>query len=61
MRAHRPHLGPCADALVAAGVTRVVAAMRDPFPQVDGAGFDRLRAAGVAVQSGLMEAQRRGG
>ena len=33
--------------------------MRDPFPQVDGAGFDRLRAAGIAVQSGLMEAQAR--
>ena len=57
--AHTGRTGPCADALVAAGVSRVVVAMRDPFPQVDGAGFDRLRAAGIAVQSGLMEAQAR--
>ncbi len=57
--AHTGSTGPCADALVAAGVTKVVAAMRDPFPQVDGAGFDKLRAAGVEVQSGLMEAQAR--
>ena len=57
--AHTGSTGPCADALIAAGVARVVAAMRDPFPQVDGAGFDRLRAAGVVVESGLMEAQAR--
>ena len=57
--AHHGSTGPCADALVAAGVVRVVAAMRDPFPQVDGAGFDRLRAAGIAVSHGLMEAQAR--
>jgi diaminohydroxyphosphoribosylaminopyrimidine deaminase/5-amino-6-(5-phosphoribosylamino)uracil reductase len=57
--AHTGRTGPCADALIAAGVVRVVAAMRDPFPQVDGAGFDRLRAAGIAVQSGLMETQAR--
>ncbi len=57
--AHTGRTGPCADALLAAGVARVVAAMRDPFPQVDGAGFDRLQAAGVAVESGLMEAQAR--
>lgn len=57
--AHTGRTGPCADALIAAGVARVVAAMRDPFPQVDGAGFDRLRAAGIVVQSGLMEAQAR--
>jgi diaminohydroxyphosphoribosylaminopyrimidine deaminase/5-amino-6-(5-phosphoribosylamino)uracil reductase len=57
--AHTGRTGPCAEALVAAGVARVVAAMRDPFPQVDGAGFDRLRAAGIAVESGLMEAQAR--
>src|SRR5690606_20436892 len=44
--AHTGHTGPCADALVAAGVVRVVAAMRDPFPQVDGKGFERLQAAG---------------
>ena len=44
---------------MAAGVGRVVAAMRDPFPQVDGAGFEKLRAAGVTVESGLLQAQAR--
>jgi diaminohydroxyphosphoribosylaminopyrimidine deaminase / 5-amino-6-(5-phosphoribosylamino)uracil reductase len=57
--AHTGKTGPCADALIAAGVRRVVAAMRDPFPRVDGAGFERLRAAGIEVASGLMEAQAR--
>ncbi|WP_240097451.1 bifunctional diaminohydroxyphosphoribosylaminopyrimidine deaminase/5-amino-6-(5-phosphoribosylamino)uracil reductase RibD [Thermomonas flagellata] len=57
--AHHGSTPPCADALVAAGVARVVAAIRDPFPQVDGAGFERLRAAGIAVESGLMQAQAR--
>ena len=57
--AHMGSTGPCADALIAAGVTRVVGAMRDPFPQVDGAGFERLRAAGITVEIGLMEAQAR--
>ncbi|WP_374249131.1 bifunctional diaminohydroxyphosphoribosylaminopyrimidine deaminase/5-amino-6-(5-phosphoribosylamino)uracil reductase RibD [Thermomonas sp.] len=57
--AHHGSTPPCADALIAAGVGRVVAAMRDPFPQVDGAGFEKLRAAGIAVEHGLMEAQAR--
>ena len=57
--AHTGSTGPCADALIAAGVSRVVGAMRDPFPQVDGAGFEKLRAAGIAVDVGLMEAQSR--
>jgi diaminohydroxyphosphoribosylaminopyrimidine deaminase/5-amino-6-(5-phosphoribosylamino)uracil reductase len=57
--AHQGRTPPCADALVAAGVTRVVAATRDPFAQVDGAGFGKLAAAGIAVESGLMEAQAR--
>lgn len=57
--AHTGRTGPCADALVAAGVSRVVAAMRDPFPQVDGAGFDKLKAAGIAVDSGLMAGDAR--
>jgi diaminohydroxyphosphoribosylaminopyrimidine deaminase/5-amino-6-(5-phosphoribosylamino)uracil reductase len=57
--AHTGKTGPCADALVAAGVARVVAAMRDPFPQVDGEGFTRLAAAGIGVESGLMEVQAR--
>src|SRR5690606_27549032 len=57
--AHTGQTGPCADALVAAGVARVVAAMRDPFPQVDGRGFERLQEAGIETASGLMEAQAR--
>ena len=57
--AHTGRTGPCTEVLIAAGVSRVVAAMRDPFPQVDGAGFDRLRSAGIAVQDGLMQAQAR--
>jgi diaminohydroxyphosphoribosylaminopyrimidine deaminase/5-amino-6-(5-phosphoribosylamino)uracil reductase len=57
--AHTGSTGPCADALVAAGIARVVGAMRDPSPQVDGTGFDRLQAAGIVVDSGLMEAPAR--
>ena len=57
--AHHGRTPPCAEALVAAGVSRVVAAMRDPFPRVDGAGFARLQAAGIEVTAGLMEAQAR--
>ncbi|WP_082672826.1 bifunctional diaminohydroxyphosphoribosylaminopyrimidine deaminase/5-amino-6-(5-phosphoribosylamino)uracil reductase RibD [Luteimonas abyssi] len=57
--AHTGSTPPCADALVAAGVARVVAAMRDPFPQVDGRGFERLRAAGIDVAWGLLEAEAR--
>jgi diaminohydroxyphosphoribosylaminopyrimidine deaminase/5-amino-6-(5-phosphoribosylamino)uracil reductase len=56
---HTGRTGPCAAALIEAGVGRVVAAMRDPFPQVDGAGIERLRAAGIGVEVGLMEAQAR--
>ncbi|GBD49035.1 riboflavin biosynthesis protein RibD [Methylopila sp. Yamaguchi] len=49
---HHGRTPPCVDALVAAGVARVVAALRDPDPRVDGRGVDRLRAAGVAVAIG---------
>ena len=45
---------PCADALVAAGVARVVAAMEDPNPLVAGSGLARLRAAGIATDCGLL-------
>src|ERR1700687_2518531 len=48
---------PCADALVAAGVRRVVAAVEDPDPRVAGSGLARLRAAGLAVETGLGAAE----
>lgn len=48
---------PCADGLLAAGVRKVWAAMQDPNPEVAGKGFERLRAAGVEVECGLMQAQ----
>ncbi len=47
--AHHGHTPPCCEALVTAGIARVVVAIRDPFPQVDGAGIEYLRAAGVCV------------
>jgi len=52
--AHHGRTPPCADALVAAGIGRVVIAAEDPFPQVDGHGIGKLRAAGIAVEQGLM-------
>ncbi len=57
--AHFGRTPPCADALIAAGVARVVAACVDPFPQVAGLGLARLAAAGVVTESGLMHAQAR--
>lgn len=51
---HHGKTPPCADALVKAGIARVVAAMPDPDPRVDGAGFARLKEAGVVVDVGLM-------
>ena len=48
---------PCVDALMAAGVARVVAAMTDPNPLVAGSGFARLRDAGIDVESGVLEAE----
>ncbi len=56
---HHGRTPPCANALLEAGVSRVVAAMQDPNPQVAGQGLERLRQAGVVVESGLMEAQAR--
>jgi diaminohydroxyphosphoribosylaminopyrimidine deaminase/5-amino-6-(5-phosphoribosylamino)uracil reductase len=54
---HHGRTPPCTDALLAAGVRRVVAAMTDPNPQVAGAGLRQLRAAGVAVETGLLQAE----
>jgi len=56
---HHGRTPPCADALIGAGVARVVAAMRDPNPQVGGNGLEKLRAAGIDFESGLMEAEAR--
>jgi diaminohydroxyphosphoribosylaminopyrimidine deaminase/5-amino-6-(5-phosphoribosylamino)uracil reductase len=51
---HQGRTGPCADALIAAGIRRVVAGIVDPNPLVAGQGFARLRKAGVIVASGLL-------
>ena len=56
---HTGRTGPCADALIEAGVARVVAAMEDPNPQVAGTGLQRLRDAGIQVDTGLQEADAR--
>ena len=57
--AHQGRTGPCCDALVAAGVARVVASIGDPNPLVGGRGFARLRAAGVEVEVGPGAAESR--
>lgn len=49
--------GPCTDAIIAAGICRVVCAMKDPNPSVAGKGFDRLRKAGIRVDFGAREAE----
>jgi diaminohydroxyphosphoribosylaminopyrimidine deaminase/5-amino-6-(5-phosphoribosylamino)uracil reductase len=57
--AHQSRTPPCTDALIAAGIRRVIASMADPNPQVSGRGFEQLRAAGVQVEIGLLEADAR--
>ena len=56
---HQGRTPPCTDALLNAGIARLVAAMSDPNPQVAGRGLDILRAAGVVVECGLLEAEAR--
>ncbi|MBV8630789.1 MAG: bifunctional diaminohydroxyphosphoribosylaminopyrimidine deaminase/5-amino-6-(5-phosphoribosylamino)uracil reductase RibD, partial [Silvibacterium sp.] len=51
---HTGRTGPCTDALIQAGVDRVVVAAGDPNPSVNGQGMDRLRAAGIAVDAGVL-------
>jgi len=56
---HQGKTGPCCDALINAGVIRVVAAMQDPNPLVAGRGFERMQKAGINVKFGVLEAQAR--
>jgi len=56
---HHGRTGPCCDALIAAGIQKVVASLADPNPMVSGNGFARLRAAGVEVEVGLGEVEAR--
>ena len=54
---HTGRTGPCTEAIIAAGVHRVVAATQDPNPATEGRGFERLRSAGIEVTSGVQEEQ----
>ncbi|HET6607249.1 MAG TPA: bifunctional diaminohydroxyphosphoribosylaminopyrimidine deaminase/5-amino-6-(5-phosphoribosylamino)uracil reductase RibD [Rhodopila sp.] len=54
---HTGRSPPCTDALIAAGISRVVAATGDPDPRVNGQGLAQLRAAGVTVETGLLQAE----
>ena len=54
---HHGRTGPCTEAIVEAGIARVVAAMRDPNPIVDGRGFEKLRSAGIEVVEGVDRAE----
>jgi diaminohydroxyphosphoribosylaminopyrimidine deaminase/5-amino-6-(5-phosphoribosylamino)uracil reductase len=56
---HTGRTGPCADAIIAAGIARVVCSMEDPNPLVAGKGFEKLRAAGIEVEVGIYESEAR--
>ncbi len=56
---HHGRTPPCSDALIKAGISRVVVAMRDPHSQVDGGGIQQLEQAGILVENGLLEQQAR--
>ena len=56
---HQGKTPPCTKAVLAAGVSRVVVAQRDPFPQVQGGGIAELQAAGVTVEVGLLDSEAR--
>jgi diaminohydroxyphosphoribosylaminopyrimidine deaminase/5-amino-6-(5-phosphoribosylamino)uracil reductase len=56
---HSGRTGPCADALIQAGVARVVAATADPNPAVNGCGLERLRHAGIPVEAGVLQEEAR--
>ena len=56
---HQGRTGACTDAVIAAGVRRVVACMQDPNPLVAGKGFERLRNAGISVASGVLQEEAR--
>jgi diaminohydroxyphosphoribosylaminopyrimidine deaminase/5-amino-6-(5-phosphoribosylamino)uracil reductase len=56
---HTGRTSPCADAVIAAGIARVVCCMEDPNPLVAGKGFEKLRAAGIEVEVGLLQDEAR--